>query len=303
MASDKSSSLSIWRKIETDFVFKRAFRFGECRSKDLMEAFSCNYRTADRRIEDAIEFSHGDRKGALMREGYRVLPAPSAPIPACAGELSLLDSLITQRDDTLFFCLSGLRESEIRAQRSQLVQSSPMGSGSLLAIAAAIASDPLHPRCLRLRYVPMNRGATAADGLMRAIPLSLQVIGDQVSLYCMRLEKYDPSSREWVYDPQPRTLILSRILEAVPDRPPKKFRYSSLPNSFERVEKVDVTLNPELTPDQKSSMAHELNVRDGRVSLPASASFHFLRAFANRPASSGAVWPPLLLRELPGESR
>lgn len=280
---------------QVHFVFRRAFRRGRVRARDLESAFGCSLTTAERRIREALDTPSVDLQGLLIRDGRSwIILAPGAEqrVPAIAGEEDLLHHLGLQHDDQLLFRSTGLKAEELHLSRSPWLSNMPPQSGVLTTLIRALQADGRMG--LEIAYVGLRRGDSINTGRQRVVPLSLQTIGEQFSVYVLQYAKYNAREKTWERSVgKPRTLVLSRIVEAVEDRSfqPRQHR---LPYHFETTVTTTFRLNPALTDDQQRVLRHELNVQaDGTVTLPESKMFQFQRLYSDFPASPDAVWPPL----------
>jgi len=288
----------IFSGIEDMFAFRRVFRFGRLSTKDLQEAFSISPKTAERRLDQSLNPTDPMLKGLLRKEGRMVVLAPNAMPPSFAGEKDLSEALMGLRGSglrPLFFATTGLREAELKISRSEWLNNLPKADGIFSLILSALRNR----NALEVSYVGLNRGESGETGTQRIVPLSVQVIGDQMSLYALRQEKYDPRSKKWIKENGEclRTFVFSRFLSAqlVRDKTGKPLaaHKNQLPFPEELVMRQPLLFNNSLTEDQKTVLAHELRFENGDVSLPESRMFQFLRLYADQPLAENGVWPPL----------
>lgn len=280
-----------WIELEIDFVFKRAWRFGSVQAKDLRQAFSMTARTAERRIEDALAYPFEDRKGSIFREKHKIYPSPNVNPPACVALGHLFEHIQNIRDEFLFFALTGLKMEELEIQHARFCNNHPKNPGILEPIFRALIE---FPKAVQMSYISMTAACTQKDGTCRVIPLSTQVIGEQLYLYALRYEKFDPQEQSWVQCYDLRSFALTRIVSScILNKYPKQLQSIALPSRFEHYINQKVQLNAALTKDQKQVLEHELNIKNDSVKLTSQSLYSFLRLYTDQPIGPNVIWPPL----------
>jgi hypothetical protein len=288
----------LFEDLEGKFIFRRAFRAGSVNASDVAEAFGLTSRTAERHFKDFWETPIAQLNPVLRRGGRSIMPIPHAVAPSFASEEDLVDALGGLRCENgrgLFFALTGLREDEISVTRSAWLNNMPATSGALTVVCDALRQK----KPIQIKYVGLNRHDSAATGIQQIVPLSLQVIGDQLSLYALRLAKYDAKAKAWTIEEGvcTRTFVLPRVLSATfsLDQTGGKLKKAiNLPHKEERMVRQEVRFNPSLTADQKKVLANELRVDNDSVTLPDSRMFQFLRLYSDQKIGADSVWPPLI---------
>lgn len=309
---------SSWVRTEKMFFLRRAYFLGEAKRGDFIQAFEANPRTASRRLLDALAMTFVGPDGKLLplmkKAGHGALClAPEAHQSPIVGRLNehLSQVIASGIQDPLFFCMTGLRTEEINLHREPWVNPLP-AKPHILGHLVRELSHP--PGLLDLSYVSLSQGTQASR--MIVIPLSMQSIGDQISLYayCLwkgKAKEEDPflaaqTPRPIKGQEHPVCLVLSRIVDSKPASPKmrKAFRVSkylhALPPSREDTTTYPVRWNPELTPSQREVLERELYVTPSRDVLDPptlthlkSRAFQFQRLFCDQEARG--VWPPLFL--------
>lgn len=308
---------SSWVQTEKMFFLRRAYFLGEAKRGDFIQAFEANPRTASRRLLDAMAMTFVGAEGKLHpmleKSGHGALRlAPEAHRAPLVSRLNehLSNVIASGIEDPLFFCMTGLRTEELNLHRAPWVNPLPAKPHILGHVVRELTHPP---GLLDLSYVSLSQGTQA--NRMLVIPLSMQSIGDQISLYGHCLWKVKTKEEEPVAMQKPRLikgqehpvcLVLSRIVESRPVsfEMRRAFRVSkylhALPNSQEDTTTYPVNWNPDLTPSQREVLERELYVtpsRDG-MDYPTlthlkSRAFQFQRLFCDQ--QPRGVWPPLFL--------
>lgn len=315
------SDFASWARLEKLFFLRRAYFLGQARRMDFIEAFEANPKTATRRLNDAMGIHYLDESGVpqpylrRVQNGVVEFRPEAEQAPSMKGMDSYLSQIIASGImDPLFFCLTGVRMEELNLTRPPWINPLPYRPHTLARILKEINR---RPGLLDLSYVSLSRGRGATR--MLVIPLSLQAIGDQTSLYAHCLwkapEETLPQDIETAQlSPQKGkersiNLVLSRVLrvEAASKRTRQKFRIKHYANNMppldEQTETYRVAWNPDLTLAQREVMQRELRVGSFKDSAsgewidqlthPRSRSFQFQRMFCDLPPQG--VWPPLFL--------
>lgn len=249
------------------FVVRRAFRFGEVRRKDLVEAFGFSNVTATRVLQAALD----GYPGHLTRTGYRVVPRPDTSAPAPAGEADLLQAMEEGRCE---FARIGLRKHEFPVRYGRTRTAGPIKEGTLLQVQRAIVRQ----QAMRIRHVGMKAGEIAR--WVSVVPLALErsCLGWRVLAQDLGLPGYPV-----------RAFFLLRIFDFdFQARKPKDF-YPRDPAGCQ----VPVRLRPEpkLTPDQARAVCHQLGLTDQVLYLDERLLYDVLSPFADIKPESDMVWP------------
>ena len=308
---------SSWVQTEKMFFLRRAYFLGEAKRGDFIQAFEANPRTASRRLLDAVAMTFVGADGKLRplmeKSGHGALRlVPEAHQAPLVGRLNehLSRVIASGIQDPLFFCMTGVRTEEINLHRTPWINPLPAKSHILSHVVRELTHPP---GLLDLSYVSLSQGTQA--NRMVVIPLSMQSIGDQISLYAYCLWKAKAKEEEPVETQKPRLLkgqehpvclVLSRIVESRPVslKMRRAFRVSkylhALPHSQEDTTTYPVQWNPNLTPSQREVLARELYVTPSRDGMDhptlthlKSRAFQFQRLFCDQ--ESRGVWPPLFL--------
>lgn len=280
-----------WVELERKFVHRRAWRYGELRKKDVMEAFSLSEKTATKRISEALTDFNPQGEPYIIKNKWAVLPNTKVEPPFCAGEEDFISLNGTYNDKTLFFSLTGLRQDEIFLSVSEWVNPLSPTKNALLDFIKAL-SHPETPTIFESHYTSLSHNDIGRQ--MMFVPLSMLIIGGQVSLYVFCLEQ-KKGVEAWERVFAPRNLVLSRIKKHQIVKS-QKIKSSELrfvmPSAREKMLSRNIFLNENLTKEQISVVRHELMLGDSNtITKPASQLFQFLRMFSNLPANG--VWPPI----------
>lgn len=325
-------SYSIWRMYEQQFCFRRAFRYGELTIQDMVDAFSMTTRSASRRFEEVVPLKGSKNERSLSNlklpikcpktnqpyliragtheKGKKIIPNPSLnEPPACASEADFFRKVniynlsknpyttndfssiaIEEEMSHLFFIMTGLRPQEINLEFHSLINNFPHKSGALNYLMRAITNEHDKKKHVDIEYVSLNKNDTGKR--IRIIPLSIQLIGEQISVYACKISFVE--NNQWVPCREMRTYVLSRIIDC---SSPCRVNHRDLvrlklPSNHEQTVKQYLYANEEYTPIQKKVIASELNLRQGFVTLPQSKLFQFLRAYSDKHAVG--IWPPLV---------
>lgn len=310
---------SSWLQTEKMFFLRRAYFLGGAKRCDFIQAFEANPRTASRRLIDALAMTFVGEDGNLLplleKSGHgAVRLAPEAHRAPIVGRLNehLSRVIASGIQDPLFFCMTGVRTEEINLHREPWINPLPVKPHILGHLVRELVHSP---GLLDLSYVSLSPGTQA--NRMIVIPLSMQSIGDQISLYAYCLWKAKAKAEEDLLPaPQkprltrgkehPVCLVLSRIVESRPVslEMRRAFRVSkylhSLPPAREDTTTYPVRWNPDLTPGQREVLKRELYVKASRETLGhptlthlKSRAFQFQRLFCDQ--EPRGVWPPLFL--------
>ena len=256
-----------------EFIVKRAFRRGLVTRRDVVRALGVSTATATRLIALALE----RRAEMLDREGHALKPRPLATPPDYASEDALLHELDTGRHDP---ARTGLFDSELPVVYVSWTNSMPPKPGILSLITQAIREK----RVIRVVYIGLRADEELRE--RRILPLALERMNDQWRVIAQDVER----------DGAPiRVFVLSRILDAQPDRgsKPRGFVHQGHTDSMTE---LNVTLNPKFTPRQKEVLARELRVENGKVRVATRSVHEFARRFADTPPNAEAVWPPIVIK-------
>lgn len=319
---NKKENYSIWTQHERAFIFRRCWRSRDgynFRKQDLVDAFGMSLKTARRRIQEVLDTSTGETicglptvnsqgQPFLIPKGKGIIANRSRlnkqnPLsgPPCASEEDFAEALWSSRDPNLFFCLTGLKTDELKINRYDWLNPLPSTPDTLIEILKALQNQPTLMEGI---YTSLSENDTGRA--WKFIPLSLQIVGEQISLYVYRLgtlsrEEYarTDKKRKWEKAEGERTLVLNRLQhckKAIPGIKPKELRglIARLPLSREIIKGHPVKVNPRFTPEQEIMIRDELNIRNGHVHLPHSMLFQFLRIYADQPANG--IWPALLTK-------
>lgn len=257
------------------FILRRAVRYGSATRRDVPDAFGKIGTTKATLALDAAA-AHWPR--TLERTGKGIRLREGAEIPPEASESQLLECL---ENGWLAFRHTGLRPRELPAERVQWTHNAPRKAGVLATLTHAI----VHEQAVRIAYVGLRKDESARWRLL--LPVGLERMGDQ-----WRVVAQDLEAEQYPI----KTFVLPRIVDA-------EATNAKLPDDIirqagdDRLVKVPIRLNPELTDDQRTVLAHELNIREGAVSLPKRGVFEFLRRFSDQEPSPDAVWPPIFREE------
>lgn len=257
----------------TEFIIKRAFRYGLVTRADVVRALGVSTATATRFLSHA-----GSRNADILeREGHGLRPRPLAAPPAYATEDALLVELDTGRQDP---ARTGLFDSELPVIYVSWVDSMPPKPGILSQITRSIREN----RLLGIVYVGLRVGEEPKE--RRILPLALERMNDQWRVIAQDIDKAGAPLR---------VFVLSRILDAKQDRgsKPRGFVHQGHTDS---ITELNVALNPKLTSRQKDILARELRVQNGKVRVATRSLHEFERRFTEKPANPDAVWPPLTIK-------
>lgn len=253
---------------QTAFVVRRAFRFGETRRSDVMDAFGLSSASATR-VMTAARRTYQD---VLEYREKRLVPRPGAQPPIEASEADLIEQLDTGVEQ---FARTGLRESELRVTLVRWTNPLPVESGALMRLVRAIAAE----RAVRLHYAGLRRGEDAKWRLVA--PLGLERMGDQWQLIASDLEA--------THYPE-KVFVLARILSVIDEqkRPPRGFIWKYPSN---KMIACRVDLNKVLMPSQMRAVGNEMRLIDGTVRIHERSLYEFRRRFAEVEQIPDIAWP------------
>lgn len=290
-----------------EFILRRAWRRGEVRLKEIQSLFGLSKSTAIRRLrllldprKHALEgrqmgwkFQGPEGQPYLIKQGQAFIPNPDAPEPACGSTEDLQKYLFLVHDPGLFYTMTGLHPEEIALNHYPWINVFPENTQVFKDICQSLMKLPNKERpCpLEITYVSLQQGEHGKRSVI--IPLSLQLVNSQVSVYAWRVCREEFGELKPCKG-EPRTFVLSRILNCRP-HPIKRSYLSALPHQEERPTTYQVELNPLLTSEQRSILKHELNVPNLEVRLPSAIAFQFFRLYADEAAKG--VWPPISIRK------
>lgn len=259
------------------FALRRAWLVGLCRRSDIDRAWGTSKVPvlADRLMaESALTWrTHLQRvpyKGLYPRLQERRPPEVSA-----STMLALLARGASVRETGLF-----PDEAPVLLPEQQ-----PIGTMSDSA-TEALLDALIHKRAVRVLYVGLRQGERARWRVLG--PQALEFTGSpQCRLHAQDLEAEGAPSK---------TFVLARIFDVQPADP--RFEDFSpallLASVAYRVkQRLRLTLNEHLTPDQEQAVAHELGIKGGIAEVPEHAVHDFGRIYANTAPTPGIVWPPV----------
>ena len=261
------------QRLATEFVIKRAFRHGVATRSDLVKVLGVSTATATRHIS-AVEILFAS---AIERKRGGVRPRLLAVPPAFASEEALLHDLDGDRNDPL---RTGMFEDELPVVYVSWTNSMPPKAGVLARIVSAIQASKM----LKIVYIGLRLGEEPTQ--RRILPLALERMNDQWRVVAQDIDKPEAPIR---------VFVLPRILDAEPDvgRAPRQFVHQGHTDS---AVSLPVSLNPRFTKAQQQAIARELKVESGKVVIAQRSQHEFGRRFAENPASTDAVWPPLVIK-------
>ncbi len=273
------------RGLVLEFIVRRVYRHGSLIRKDIEQAFGVSTPSASRFITEALAIYPQH----LLRKGHRVLAKTLSEAPSFANEAELLETLnqgCQHHEDLMALTKhTGLFPYELPLVYVSWTNSLPTKPGILTTIIRAI---PRHD-FLKIVSVTLNRGEQKRERIIS--PVGLEKMNDQWRLIAQDMEKPGCPIR---------VFVLSRILHAeviVKYKKPKDF----VPyGESDKKNRIYARLNPAYTKDQQAILSHELNIKDGVVTVASRSEFEFRRRFSEIPPSETAVWPPLFL-ETPGK--
>jgi WYL domain len=255
------------------FIVRRAFRHGSASRADLMKAIDISSATATRIMSETI-IKHGH---ILQRNGHDILPKPLAKCPSYADEADFLTSIDMGKTDPVS---TGLFEDEIPIIHVSWTNSMPLRPGTLQTIMTAIQRrkqiDIVYIG-LTLDQQPRNR---------KILPLGLEKMNDQWRVVAQDMESPDFPVKVFVL---PRIMAASMSISST--------RIPYVKGHTDLQSKLAVILNQKFTSHQKQVLEHELNVKDGKISVTTRSLHEFKRRFADTPTSKNIVWPPLVIKE------
>lgn len=260
-------------EIAMQFIVRRAFRHGSVSRAELLKAIDISSATATRIMSHAIaSLGH-----LLERNGHDLMPKPLAECPSYASELDLLKQLDTVGNDP---SITGLFENELPITYVSWTNSMPPRAGTLQIIVNAIQRrkqiDIVYVG-LKLDQQPQSR---------KILPLGLEKMNDQ-----WRVVAQDMEDKNFPI----KIFVLPRIMVASMSRVSTRIPY--VKGHEDSKSELIVTLNYKLTPHQKQVFEHELNIKNGKVTVATRSMHEFKRRFTNTPVSENAVWPPLTIKE------
>jgi predicted DNA-binding transcriptional regulator YafY len=262
------------------FIVRRVYRHGSLIRKDIEQAFAVSTPSASRFIAEAL----ATYPQHLRRQGHRVLAKSLSEAPSFANEADLLETLnqgCQHHEDLLALTkYTGLFPHELPLVYVSWTNSLPTKPGILTTIIRAIPRYDF----LKIVSVTLNQGEERRERII--LPVGLEKMNDQWRLIAQDMEKPGYPIR---------VFVLSRILHAeviVKYKKPKDF--VPYPESDKKI-RIYARLNPAYTEDQQAILRHELNIKDGFVTIVSRSEFEFRRRFSEMPPSEKAVWPPLFL--------
>lgn len=252
------------------FILRRAFRSPErsVTRAHLKAAFPLKDGAATARLNDCV-----DRyPSKLQRIGNRISPVMGAQAPEEAGTMDLLLSLSNNVTD---FSVIGLTEKELPFRCRKNTETFPKKEIAAQAVVNAIVRE----ESILIRYVTMRRGD---QGKWRRIfPLGIEKVGDQ-----LRVDAQDMSQP----NSPVRSFVMTRIVDAQDD-------LESLPRGFlksgfgDNTQEIAVKFSTKLTEVQKEVLAHEFNIRYGKIKILQRAIFEFKQNHSGSPIGEDVVHP------------
>lgn len=255
----------------SDFIVRRVFRVGRVSRADVKQAYpEFSYSKSGYVLRQSLE----DWPDALVRDGHSIIASARAPCPEVAGEADLMRALDNGLFDMRF---TGFRPEELPTRQIRWSQSAPGRSGVLTAIGRAM----VHSTGIEIRYVGMRAGESA--GWRKVYPRALEQMGLQwrVVAQCLETERYPI-----------RIFVLPRILDAavMAERLPADFT----PREEEsEIQDLRVCFDPRLTEDQRTALASELGLVDGRLRIAKRSRWEFERQYGQNPPNEHVIWPPV----------
>ena len=253
------------------FMLRRAFRAGKVKREDASIAFKeAGLDIKLVRLTQLMTKITKQKPKILERKGRTIYPALCASEPEEASEEDLMSAIFS--GDTRFI-RTGLTSKELPIEQVRWTTNTPQSKGSFKAIANALSKR----RCLHIHYIGLKKGDKGSHRIVE--PVGLQSLGDQWRLIAYDLQKDEPVQQAFT---------LSRIILAKEvDKRVKLSRH----RSFDAIEETEITLNAELTKEQKQTLKHEMNIVDGQVKLPPNGIFELKRRYGDVPVSDSIVWP------------
>lgn len=257
------------------FVLKRAVRFGRVVRGDVIEAFDGDFRAtkASALMSDAA----ARWPETLERRSHEIALRPDPKIPREASEEDLMKSLDYGHTE---FRHIGLRvPDELGVLVVKWTCSLPRQPGAFSVIVTGL----IRYRPIELLYIGLRKNEHAR--WRRVLPITLEKMGDQWRLIAQDLDDRDAAYPVKVF-------VLPRILDARPADPKLPDRIVRQDYSDESA-RIPIRLHPSLTPDQQAAIRHELMIQNNQITIARRSVFEMLRRFADLPARTDAVWPPI----------
>ena len=260
-------------EIMIKFIVRRAFRCRSVSRADLVEAINVSSATATRMMSYALKH-HGD---ILERKGHNLVPKPLAKCPKYADEEDLLKNLDSGYHAPI---ITGLFEKELPVTYVSWTNSMPPRAGTLQTIVTAIQRK----KQIDIVYIGLKRNQQPRN--RKILPLGLEKMNDQWRVIAQDMEIKNFPVKVFVL---PR--IMASSMSSVSTRSPY------IQNYQDSITELHVNLNHNFNSDQKKIFAHELKVKNGKVSIATRSLHDFKRRFTDTPPSDDIVWPPLILKE------
>lgn len=257
------------------FILRRAFWLGQVRRSDVVSAWDVSASQAYADMADAIrtwpDFLELTGKG----RGSAITPRHGCPVPAPASSETIFRLLEAGQPESITGIPRRTEKPGITFIDRRHHAYLPPADILDRLLRSLILGLPL-----RLLYTGMRRGESA-----RWRPVTPCGI--------------DRSSQRWrLYGLTPegkmRTFVLSRIsgIDSIHDADGKMPRPVSLSRTGIRYQ---VALNPDLTESQRQAAEHDLDIRNGCITIPEMDVFEFLLANGRAKVDSAAVcWPVIV---------
>lgn len=259
------------------FALRRAWLVGLCRRIDIERAWGVgdSPTLANRLVaESALAWRSHLRR--VPYKGLYPLLQERRPKEVSAGTML-----------ALFARGASARETGLFPEEATVLLPDQPPVGAMTELATEALLDALiHGRPVRVLYVGLREGERARWRVL--CPQALEFTGSpQCRLHAQDLEVDGAPSK---------TFVLARIFEVQPaDKRFEGFSPALLPATvaYRAKQRLRLTLNEDLTPDQKQAIAHELGIKGGIAEMPEQAVHNFGRIYANAAPTPGIVWPPI----------
>lgn len=282
-----NEKIKITKYVRFIYILRRAVWLGAVNNSDIQRAFDTNHTQASSDLNEACKkysiYLQRDKRG-VSRKGAD-LPRP---YPSNIQQRSSLDVDVTAKrvlyavqNQTPHEGHLGFNPVGVVSRRSFVKEELPE-EDVIRPLLAAI----FNKMALEIKYVGLKKGEVGRWRQMQ--PMQFEFLDGH-----WRLQALDASG------PQDfaiaKWFLLSRILDVRPlsGSCPSKLLLNKYENSSDAIIKLQITLNNDLTDDQKKVVSRQLGLNNGTVEMMRKDVFDFKRRYAesNIEKKNDIVWP------------